>query len=203
MNQEQMKKRVGEIAPLQLPPTSAKLRGYKLAFNKYTQNRSKEYDAKMGYPQGSTRVGAANVIVSGNPKDVVEGIVYLLTDAQLKQLDKDEGFSSLNNGNPKGYKRKKIYLADGTQAETYIASIPENDPDQKLLPTRDYILNFLEARHLLSDQYYNKFLTMQVLEDIRAPIVKPKITHENLLFSDNKKSLNTGYPQPAPKPNQP
>lgn len=165
MNPEQMKNRVGNLIDT---PKPAKLPGYKLTFNKYSVNRSKEYDAKMSFAPGTTRVGAANIVPTGNKNDVVEGVIYSLDEKQLSKLDMDEGYTLRNgdiNVSPNGYKRQVITLSDGTIAQTYIASISANDADMNLLPTKDYLENFLKVRDLLSPEYYQQLLQIKYLDE--------------------------------------
>lgn len=134
---EQMRERVGFVGS----PRPGKLTGYKLVFNKYAQSRG---------------CGATNLIATGNPNDVVEGIVYDLNQAQLSQLDRHEGAQS---NNPQGYKRKSVTLTDGTVANTYIATI--NNPDPRLtLPNMSYIKLLLAGKKsgFISDDYFIRTL---------------------------------------------
>lgn len=139
----QMNERVGFTGE----PTTAKLTGYKLVFNKYAVSRG---------------CGVANIVYTGNPADVVEGVVYQLTNAQLAKLDTNEG---ANSSNRNGYKRKEIQLANGTPAQVYIATI--DTPDQRLTaPTAEYMKHLLRGRRngFISESYFNKLGELQVKE---------------------------------------
>lgn len=160
MSQPQLYARLGSLGAVN-PPRSAKLSGYKLVFNKYAFSRSNEYDRAQGNQLGTARVGAANIVATGNPRDVVEGVVYLLNDAQIAELDRIEGARSNNS---MGYKRKQIALHDSSLADTYIAAIPESNADNNLKPSASYVKLLLEASQYLSSSYKQKLLNTEVVD---------------------------------------
>lgn len=149
MDIAQMQQRVG----FQGTPTRALLKGYQLVFNKYATTR---------------QCGAGNLIYTGQASDVIEGVCYQLSAAQLAKLDKNEGYrkadGSLAN-NPQGYQQKSVTLADGTRAMVYIANI-NNPAHQNLKPNVAYLKHFIAARKTghLSEVYFNKLLNKSVVE---------------------------------------
>ncbi len=157
MSQAQINARLGGHIS---QPKPARLSGFKLVFNKYSKSRTNEYDRTKGYDLGTTRVGAANIVATGNPDDIVEGVVYSLSDTQLKKLDKLEGIGS---GRSTAYKREQRVLQDGLSADIYIANIPEVDPDNSLKPSASYVKLFLTANQL-SPFYREKLLNVEVAD---------------------------------------
>lgn len=158
MSYQQVIERLGNV-PV---PISGKLKGYRLAFNKYSQNRSLEFD-----PSGETRVSAANIIYTGNTDDTVEGVVYQLTESQLTDLDKAEGYRTVRgqlSTNSKGYKRETKTLENNQTVVCYIANIHATDPDNQLKPSVKYVELFMEAGILLSPKYQQQLLNIEVVE---------------------------------------
>jgi cation transport regulator ChaC len=112
----------------------AKLSGYKLVFNKKSQNGDFAY---------------ANIVPS--VYDYVEGVLYEISDQGLSVLDRYEGY-------PDHYDRKKVEVQNSKgetiQAETYIAN--PTHIEEGLCPTRKYLNHLLAARDLLSPEYIKK-----------------------------------------------
>ncbi|MBS0290828.1 MAG: gamma-glutamylcyclotransferase [Proteobacteria bacterium] len=134
-------------------PRNGKLRGYKLVFNIFSPNRN---------------CGAGNLQYTGNPKNIVEGVVYNLTLDQITELDKYEGYREENgelSNDVYGYKRKSVELFDGTLAEIYIA-INIDPQDAELKPSVDYLKHFLKGRTngYLSETYVKSLLRIKVKE---------------------------------------
>ncbi len=168
MDVAQMQQRVG----YQGTPRSATLRGYQLVFNKYASTR---------------QCGAANLIYTGKASDVIEGVCYQLSAAQLAKLDKNEGYRKTDGSlstHPEGYKQQQITLAGGERATIYIANIA--NPEQlNLKPNVAYLKHFLAARKTghLSEAYFNRLLNKAVMEGgtlrdhVQVRDYLPAVTH--------------------------
>jgi gamma-glutamylcyclotransferase len=112
MDLDQTKDRIGEFKIIGITI----LDGYRLKFNK----RSKD---------GS---GKANIVPESESK--VEGVLFDLTEEQMKEMDDCE----------QGYSRKTIPLNDDSlNAVTYVAN--PDTIDEKLRPTRDYLDKIINA----------------------------------------------------------
>lgn len=124
MKRDRLETRLGPVEDLGI----AILPDYLVAFNK------KSIDG----------TGKANIV----PKERVEtiGVLYGLTDDQLKELDKSEG----------GYVRVPITItSEGKEieAQTYVAM--ENRIDNNLLPTAEYLGYLIDGaeEHSFPDEY--------------------------------------------------
>ena len=92
--------------------------------------------------------------IEENEGDIVEGIVFEITEEELNLLDKFEG-------SPKHYKREKVsVLSRGEMIEciTYIAQ--ENHIVEGLFPTKEYLGFLIEGSSLLSDEYRKNLLSI-------------------------------------------
>jgi hypothetical protein len=98
--------------------------------------------------------GFANII-PGRPNDKVEGVLYDLTDRQLKELDHYEGF----------YYRKIFdpHLMGGPLGVAYIATEEAESVDGKLVrPTLDYMNVLLDGcREQGLKETYNSLLNLK------------------------------------------
>lgn len=114
-------------------PISCSLAGYKLIFNK------KAKDGAFAY---------ANIQISCED-DFVEGILYQLSNEDIKKLDRFEGF-------PNHYDKKSLSVvcSDGknVQALTYIAN--GNMIKNGLKPKKEYLNHLLAGKDYLSEKYY-------------------------------------------------
>ncbi|MFW5700223.1 MAG: gamma-glutamylcyclotransferase family protein [Cyclobacteriaceae bacterium] len=117
----------------------ALLKGYQLVFNKINRNVS--------------GAGFANIMPVEN--SWVEGVVYEIEEAGLKILDGFEGY-------PNRYSRQILPVEVGnqiTRAHTYIAHKAEIADGLK--PEIIYLRYLLDAKDLLSADYYFKLETLQ------------------------------------------
>jgi gamma-glutamylcyclotransferase (GGCT)/AIG2-like uncharacterized protein YtfP len=119
------------------------LEGWRLEFNKVSSKNPKE--------------GYANIVKNEN--SVVEGILYEISDSDLKTLDKYEGYSS-------HYGRIKIIVkmdnGEKVEAITYIAK-PDKVKDG-LKPSREYLDHLLKGCDLLSEEYCKKLRKWETLD---------------------------------------
>jgi len=106
------------------------LKNYKLVFNKISKSNN--------------NTSFANIVESIG--DFVEGIIYEIDDNDIKKLDKFEG-------HPVHYTRKNV-LIDNKSCIVYIAQ--DQWIKEGIYPTKEYINYLLEAKDLLSEEYYNK-----------------------------------------------
>lgn len=100
-------------------------------------------------------IGYANVKPSNG--DVVEGVLYEISNSDIKLLDKYEGF-------PKHYNKETLYLRryNGYFVESvvYIANDNWTSPEQ-LKTTNEYKNYILEGKKWISEKYY-KFLNESI-----------------------------------------
>jgi gamma-glutamylcyclotransferase (GGCT)/AIG2-like uncharacterized protein YtfP len=119
------------------------LEGWRLEFNKVSFKNPKE--------------GYANIVMSEN--SVVEGVLYEISDSDLRILDKYEGY-------PSHYGRIKIIVRtdDGEKVEavTYVAK-PDKVKDG-LKPSREYLCHLLKGCDLLSREYCNRLRECETLD---------------------------------------
>lgn len=130
MNLERMQKRVGgEFRN----PRGAVLKGYRLVFNK-----------KASKKKG---VGYANILHEKNKE--VEGVLYEITEAGLKELDGYEGYSN-------HYIRKKLPVKIKGSSETVYAWVyiaVEDKTESGLKPDKEYLSHLLKGESFLSEDY--------------------------------------------------
>lgn len=111
--------RLTERCPSAAPAGTALLHGHVLRFHK----RSK----KDG-------TGKANALWTGQPLDVVRGVLFEMTATDLSALDKNEGRG-------KGYERVPIVVVrqDGAEVTTWIYIATPDAIDDRLKPTAAYL----------------------------------------------------------------
>ncbi|MEK7571421.1 MAG: gamma-glutamylcyclotransferase family protein [Patescibacteria group bacterium] len=98
-------------------------------------------------------------IISDNNKTGIHGILYELTDEDVKIIDKTEDY-------PIGYTREEVFVTlssgDKVEATTYVATpftLQEN-----LLPTKEYIALITESKDLLPADYITKLMQTVTLD---------------------------------------
>ncbi len=138
----------------------AVLQGYRLTFNKKTANGS----------------GRATIIKSADA-DLVEGILYEILEEDLVKLDKPERY-------PEHYSRIEVpvILDSGTRilATTYIAN--SDWISEGLMPMESYLQTILNAREMVSDDYYKKLKdTPFIPQEKRREISEEEIYSEKFL----------------------
>ena len=119
------------------------LKGYSLKFNKVAYDNPKE--------------GKANIVP--DEKGIVEGVLYDISESDLSNLDKYEGY-------PIHYDRikVKVQLDDGQEVDavTYIAQ-----PDkvrEGLMPSKDYLNRLLAAKDIISESYYRRLESLETMD---------------------------------------
>lgn len=106
------------------------LKDYKLVFNKISKSNN--------------NISFANIVESIG--DFVEGVIYEINEYDIKKLDKFEGY-------PVHYTRKNVII-DNISCVVYVA---QNEwVKEGIYPTKEYINYLLEAKDMLSEDYYNK-----------------------------------------------
>jgi len=110
---------------------------------------------KIAYHDPNT--GAANIVPDENC--VVEGILYKITWAGIRNLDKHEGY-------PTEYDRVllQVPIADGIEKEilTYIAH--PHRTSEGLKPSRDYLNHLLAVGDILSRDYYDYLRALETAD---------------------------------------
>lgn len=143
MDEARMEER--KVKPLK--SEKAKLRGYKLIFNKAPLKPLKSNE------------GYASIVKSG--KEVVEGVLYTLTKSDLDKLDAREGY-------PEHYDRIFLLVEKENRtkmlAETYVAQ--PRWIRNGLKPSKDYVLHLAEGakQHELSEGYIKKLQSVECLD---------------------------------------
>lgn len=140
MDVERMKKRVGRL-PDRVPGI---LRGWRLEFNKEAAN--------------IPGAGYANIIPC--PDSAVEGILYAVTEEELRKLDGYEGV-------PNHYIRDQISVVrkdtdEVVSAVTYVAN--PNKVRDGLKPTREYLGYLLAGADHLSEEYFCRLRIVKTLD---------------------------------------
>jgi gamma-glutamylcyclotransferase (GGCT)/AIG2-like uncharacterized protein YtfP len=101
--------------------------------------------------------GYANIVRDEN--GIVEGVLYEITDSDLKVLDRYEGY-------PSHYERIKVVVGmdsgEKVEAVTYIAK-PDKVKDG-LKPSREYLSHLLKGCDLLSEEYCKKLRMWKTLD---------------------------------------
>ena len=122
----------------------AVLKGWSLKFNKIvSRNPEKE--------------GYANIVKDN--KGTVEGILYEISEKDIQELDKHEGYPSHYNKIT-----VRVNLKDGKEVEavTYVAQ-PDKVRDG-LKPCREYLNHLLKGCDLLSEEYCEKLRKWETLD---------------------------------------
>ncbi len=117
------------------------LRGYELVFNKILK---------------TPEAGAANIIP--NEKSLVEGVLYLVTWQGILNLDRYEHY-------PDEYDRVTLRVPnheDEKELMSYIAH--PHKTKEGLKPRRSYLEHLLEARDILTDNYYDVLKKVETLD---------------------------------------
>ncbi|RPF49470.1 cation transport regulator ChaC [Thermodesulfitimonas autotrophica] len=140
MDAERMKKRVGRL-PDRIPGA---LRNWRLEFNKASKN--------------IPAVGFANIVPCLGK--IVEGVLYLLSEEELQELDRYEGVSH-------HYKRHQVSVerrdtGEVVAAVTYVAN--PNKVRDGLKPTREYIGYLLSGADYLSEEYVRRLRAVETLD---------------------------------------
>jgi gamma-glutamylcyclotransferase len=117
MNQERLESRVGKVSKIGV----IKLPYWKLEFN---------------CGPGSQRF--ANITMTGNRKDAVEGVLYELTPKQFRILDGREGC-------PFVYQKMAVPLKDGKTMFAYICVNPLYRPLPKAKASAEYMSHLLKG----------------------------------------------------------
>ena len=134
MSQERLESRVGKVEKIQI----IVLPYWKLAFN-------------CGKPDRRF----ANIVMTGNYQDSVEGVMYELTTRQMKNLD---GFE----GHPYFYQKLAIPLRDGRTMYAYVSFNPQYIPHPDVKVDAEY------TSHLLRGCMENKlYSTLNLLRQYR------------------------------------
>ena len=139
MNPERMKERGINFSKRE----RAILEGWRLKFNKVASRNPNEGYANIEMDDGG----------------VVEGILYTIQDADIKKLDRYEGY-------PTHYRKLKIRVrldsGEEEEAITYVAN-----PDkvrEGLKPSKEYLNHLLKGCDLLSEEYCEKLRKWETLD---------------------------------------
>lgn len=116
MNQTRIEQRIGEVVRL----GKHVIFGYKLAFN-------------CGYEDKRF----CNIIATGNNDDFVEGVVYELSTAQLRALDRFEGAPRWYTRFSHKYNKKDLYV--------YMCINPLYKPYKDTLVADDYLKHIIKG----------------------------------------------------------
>jgi gamma-glutamylcyclotransferase len=117
MNQERLESRVGKVSKVGV----IKLPYWKLEFNCGPRN---------------TRY--ANITMTANRKDAVEGVIFELTPKQFRMLDEREGC-------PFFYQKMAVPLKDGKTMFAYICVNPDYRPLPKARAESKYMFHILKG----------------------------------------------------------
>jgi gamma-glutamylcyclotransferase len=108
--------------------------------------------------------GSAAANIEPAPGEVVEGVLYTLTAADLMRLDRYEG-------HPRHYSRR-ILAVEEKDGERVAAWVYIATPDYRrngLRPRRDYVAWLLAGADLLSPEYRARLAAVETFEDATAP----------------------------------
>jgi len=121
----------------------AVIKGWRLEFNKIASRN----------PNGE---GYANIVKDDG---YVEGILYEISEEDIKELDKYEGY-------PSHYYRisDKAILRSGEEVEaiTYVAS--KGKMKEGLKPSKEYLSHLLKGGDLLSEEYCERLRKWETLD---------------------------------------
>lgn len=140
MDAEQMKKRIGRL-PDRVPGI---LRGWRLEFNKASEN----------IPDA----GFANITPCSG--ETVEGILYHLSERELRKLDGSEGV-------PYHYERHQVSVKRKDTGEVVAAVTYVANPDKVrtgFKPTREYLNHLLAGSDYLSEEYVRRLRAVETLD---------------------------------------
>lgn len=118
------------------------LHGYELVFNKIVKTADE---------------GAANIVP--NQSSLVEGTLYLITWQGIFNLDRYEQY-------PNEYDRVIFNLSEliGLDKEVYTYIAHPHKTREGLKPKRSYLEHLLEAKDILSENYYKKLKKVETLD---------------------------------------
>jgi len=139
MNPERMKERDVSFTMMK----KAVLKGYRLQFNKLASGNPSE--------------GYANI--EPWDKGIVEGILYDISEADIKKLDKHEGY-------PAHYSRinLKVKLKDSDELEAVVYIAQADRVKEGLKPRRAYLQHLLAGEKLLSPEYIKQLRLQETLD---------------------------------------
>lgn len=135
--------RINERLKIVLKGEKAVLEGWRLEFNKIAKRNPKE--------------GYANIIK--DPDENIEGVLYDLSEDNIKVLDGWEGYPLHYN---KIDIKVKVEKGIVVPAIAYVAQ-PEKTK-QGLLPSKEYLNHLLKGKSILSLEYYNKLENRETLD---------------------------------------
>lgn len=123
--------------------TGAKLKGYKLVFNKYSTKVPGE--------------GKINLIKDVN--STIEGALYEIPTTEIKKLDVAYGY-------PLHYQRQKlkIFLKSGEEMEATVYIAKEDMIEEGLKPRKAYVGLMLSANDILSPEYIQFLKSIATLD---------------------------------------
>lgn len=140
MDSERMKKRGVNYSRREC----AFLKGHKLVFNKLVS-----YNPQEGY---------ANIVPDEN--DMVEGVLYEISDSDLSKLDKYEGYP-----NHYGRIRVTVQLDDDQEVEAVIYIAQPDKVREGLKPSREYLKHLIiGGEGILSESYRRKLKLWKTLD---------------------------------------
>lgn len=144
------------------------LDGFRLSFNKKS---------------GMTGIGYAN-IEPGNGE--VEGVLYEITEAGLRNLDKYEG---VNAGH---YRRDtvKVRTPDGELVEAAVYVAEAGMTQEGLKPTREYLDHLLAGKEELSPEYYAQLAKVKAAPNPEPPKTYNSYSSSSKASSSYKTSSN-------------
>jgi len=105
-------------------------------------------DYEMIFNKHSNDGGKANIMSS--PGNIVEGILYSVTEEDLLILDKYEGVSA------KQYKRYEIEVRYNNKNSIAAVAYKALNTGKVYAPTEEYLSYILEGKEFLSPGYYAK-----------------------------------------------
>jgi len=139
MNSERMREREVNFSKRE----HATLKGWRLDFNKQASQNPKE--------------GYANIVPCEGV--MVEGVLYEISDSDLKKLDRCEGY-------PNHYCRIKVKVkldnGQGRDAITYVAQADKVKSGLK--PNRQYLEHLLKGCDVLSENYCKRLKEWKALD---------------------------------------
>ncbi|WP_433780384.1 gamma-glutamylcyclotransferase family protein [Flavobacterium anhuiense] len=137
MDEERMKKRCVVFTTRKF----GVLKGYRLVFNKKASAGDFTY---------------ANIEIDEN--DIVEGVLYQISEAGIASLDKFEGY-------PKNYYKENIDIQTGDETVSAIVYIANKDKiANNLFPKKEYLSHILAGKDLLSQDYFERLLNVKTLD---------------------------------------
>ncbi len=112
-------------------------------------------DFEMVFNKHSNDGGKANIMYS--PGDLVEGILYSVYEKDLVVLDKYEGVAN------KQYKRHEIEVWNNNKKSITAISYKALNTGEVSAPTEEYLSYILEGKEFLSQEYYKKLKSTEIL----------------------------------------